>query len=368
MLIRKILLMLAGVMAIVLAQSVAGAQEPFPAETLSASTLTAEQHQQIEAFLDEVVAGLASGEAVEIMSARRAAQRELTSAAVRVPFRLEFATIAAPKLAPLTKSDNDLVAINAIYVLGDVAAGQTAVTLLDALKDEREAVRYAAVVGLEKTFTASNPVLPRRDIDVLRRQLAVAFGAEKSSKVVGAYVRTLRSAADPQRGTSPDMRDIAISLLGTTFADRVAKLPAGEGAADPAMMDAMLKAGGALRDELTRVGATMTDEQAKQSARLGGCLLAYVRARAAAGDIGVNDDPSASHTERQHLQTLAQLGEQITIFSGTKLGKSITPPGLPALIEQEKDAQFVTDVMGLIGPDGVLTAPPFGFADDFVRE
>lgn len=367
--ISKATVMLACVAVMLFTHGVAGAQEPFPQETLSASNLSDAQRGQIEAFMDEVVAGLKSGEAVQIMNARRAAQRELTRPQVRVPFRLDFAAIAAPMLVPLTKDPNDLAAINAVYVLGDIAAGRAAVALLEPLKDEREAVRYASVVAMEKSFTAANPVIPRNDVGLLRRQLAVQLAAEKSTKVVAAYVRTLNSAADPNRGTVTEMRDVSISLLGTTFADRVAEAAAQKQPVDVPMMDAMLAAGETVRSELTRVGVSMADAQKKDSARLGGHLLAYVRQRAQAGDINEFDEPGAVRTERQNLQTLAQLGEQIVIFSGTKLGVSIEPPALPSMIEQQQDDQFVKEVMGLIGPDGKLTASPFGFADDeFVKE
>src|SRR5690606_14992957 len=112
------------------APGLAVAQQPFSPEALSASNLTAAQRGQIEAFVNEVVAGLGSGDAVQIMTARRVAQRELARPEVRVPFRLDFASVATPKLAELAKNPNDLAAINAIYILGDMATGESSVALL----------------------------------------------------------------------------------------------------------------------------------------------------------------------------------------------------------------------------------------------
>lgn len=335
----------------------AWAQSAALAETIvTSSDLTADQREAVKQFVDAYKAGL-SGSAVEIKRSRNALLEPLRGARVTVAFRLEYTRQLTPVLRPLITSTNEVVAVNSLRVAGDLATASSVEMLADALKDKRVGVRYIASSGFENTFQAMRRTVPAvggaqalRTMDTLKAAVKV----ENDPRVLEGLVLALQEATRIPTGQVEGMRDAAIRAMAEAVSDKTADRTVGAWA-DPAFRRAIL----AIRTAVTNPDITEPEpkpDSLRAAAGMAGDLLALVANRLKGG--GASDADMAlmvAEAERAIFFIQPKLG------SGGEAAKEFR---LFELVQQGNTSEYQRQVLQLTGPNGVLTSPTFGFADN----
>jgi hypothetical protein len=321
---------------------------------ISASDLSQEQKDQIKQFVDAHKGGM-SGTPTEIKRSRNALLEALRGTDVSVAFRLEYARQLVPVLRPLLADKREVVAVNALRVAGELGTASGVDLLSEGLKDQRPGVRYAAAAGFESTFQAIRRTVPAlagaqaaKAIDTLE----VALTAEKDARVLEGLSLAIQEATRVPNRQVEGLRDAAAFSLARAVSAKAADRSVGAWA-DAAFRRAVLT----IRQTVTNQDINeprLSDKTLRAAAGMAGDMLAVVSQRMKANGSGDAD-----------LALLVSEAEKAVFFISPSLNvanpKETT---LSDLVRQGKAAEYQQQVLQLIGPNGLLTSPNFGFSDD----
>lgn len=330
-----------------------------PPGITSASDLSAEQKEQIKQFVDTNKGGL-KGTPTEIKHSRNALMDPLKGTDVSVAFRLEYARQLGPVLRPLGADKREVAAVNALRVAGELATASGVDLLAEGLKDERAGVRYAASAGFESTFQAvrrSVPALAGAQAAKAIDTLETALTAEKDPRVLEGLALAIQEASRVPNRQVEGMRDASAMALARAVSAKTADRKIGPWA-DAAFRRAIL----AIRATVTNPDINepkLSDKTLRAAGGMAGDLLALIGERLKSGSTSGDAD----------LALLASEAERTVFFISAPLG--VPNPkefNLFQLVQQGKNAEYQQQVLQVIGPNGVLTSPNFGFSDDhFVK-
>ena len=330
------------------------------ATVVESSDVTSGQRDAVKQFIDAHKDGL-KGEATEIRRSRNALLEPLRNPRITVAFRLEYTRQLTPVLRPLVSDVNDVVAVNALRVVGELATASSVELLTEALKDKRPGVRYIAASGFENTFQAMQRSVPAvggsqalRMVDTLK----AAIASEKDARVLEGLVLALQEASRIPKRQVEGMRDAGTLALAEAVSAKAMDRKIGL-EADAAFRRAVF----AIRTAATNPDineAELNQATLRAAAGMAGDLLALVSERLKAG-IEPDADMALMVTE----------AERVIFFIQPKLstsGEAAKEFKLADLVQQKKTAEYQQQVMQLIGPNGVLTSEAFRFPNDrFVK-
>lgn len=358
------------------------AQTTLPANVVTAAgTLTGEQREMVKAHVARFAADLKSDKAETVQKARAEILIPLQEANVGVSFRNAYASELKPIIDPLVRSDSDVIAVNALRIAGKLAHRDAASALDTGLKAQKVAIRYAAMAGVGDTFDALARSAPAIDINAAKqlvRGLRPILAGEADSNIFDAGVRALISASVVDRDGWGSLRDDAISELGQVISDRIQKLA--KQPADSTMMQALIRGVSAGRDALAGGGKRLGENTQKSAAAMAGDALAYVQSLVQAQHFPVIQANDAENVQAERTAArvapanLASVATTSIFFANDGLGGGQLPQAqldLSQLLRSAKsadDAKFLVGVRDLIGPNGALAKPPFGFeANRFLK-
>ncbi|MCB9838074.1 MAG: hypothetical protein H6813_01945 [Phycisphaeraceae bacterium] len=161
---------------------------------------------QISAYASDKMAGLSGGDPLVVRKARADLLAPLRRADVESGFRLKYSSaLQQAGLERLASDADDLVAINAIVVAGELATQLSVNVAEKALRDQREAVRYEAARSVGALLRAADlgaAAIPENQIDALFGVLRGRFGEEPSVQVIDAMIVALSAPSlDPELRT-----------------------------------------------------------------------------------------------------------------------------------------------------------------------
>lgn len=161
---------------------------------------------QIAQFVGDRLGALGSGEPLAIRNARTALLAPLRSDDADSSFRLQYSSaLQNGGLARLATDTENLVAINAVVIAGELATPLSVNILQEAMEDQREAIRYEAArsIGvLLNAYDADRAAVPANQIDSVFRTIESAFTNEQSGQVVDAlFVALAGPSLEPELGT-----------------------------------------------------------------------------------------------------------------------------------------------------------------------
>lgn len=323
------------------------------------AALTDGEEATLRGFVREHGAGL-TGDAASVKKARRVLMTPLLQGGVSVQFRQRYSDALAPVLRTAMEGSDDLAASNAAILAGELATTKGTELLAAALRSEREALRFAALVGYKRTFEAlgkTAPALTPQHAERAIRDLGGVLEREGSPLVLDAAVQGLGRAESVPTARVEGVRSRALSVMSTKLSARVR----GEGTHDE-LVPALLRAAKILRDAPNRTSGNepvLSEDVLKEMTGFGGDLLAYCRRRV---DSGTLDEAT-----RPEIAALATLGETIVFFAGGVMREGIPSLNLGEDIATGQDARYRERVEQLIGSGGILSASPFSFPVDRFR-
>lgn len=335
------------------AWSAAQAQVATIADSVVTSTRPLSQTDlaQIEALIRESVPLLTGDDPEAAGNARNRLLAPLEKDGVGVPFRLAYSNALCPLIEPLAGNDDEVVAINALRILGELATDRATNTVEPGLNHTAVGVRYTAVYSVGRTFEAiageSPAVAPQRAHALIDR-IAELLRNESDPWILDAAARALIAAGAIDKENFEDVRAHAYNQLSTACSDRVRSLPMEEDGVDRLYF--MLRAAVAVRDAFNDTSRSLSTEAATAGAALGGDALTFAILRIQRGDIGAD--------ERSLLNSLAKTSQANIFFAAGVVNPTAnlpTPQTLPDPREPRNDADFVRRAVAEI--DRLYTAP-----------
>ena len=360
--IRSGLATLAAATALLLAAPAHAQGDSLPTDIRRAPQLTAAQEQAVQAFVSEHVKNLASDNPQFIKRDRTALLEPLADLEASPKFRFTYAEALLPTLETLAGNANELVVINAMVIAGDLATAQGVGYLTKGLAATKPAVRYQAAFGLRRTFEAL-AAMPSPTVNDEQRTSAIESIAGRIKDEADPVVLDGLVFAALEATKAPATRNAAMTQLGRVMGVKTRTL--GGKAAPDTVAQVLLRAGAGLRDSLASVqSGQVSDDALMASADAAGAMIAYC-ARA----VEANSLPAAQAAAREIHAQLATTCENVLLLVAT-LKPGAAAPESRKIGDKiragtaESDQAFVKDAVALVGRQGLLSKPPFGFAAD----
>lgn len=348
-----------------------GQQRELPPQIVAAGTLGGPEQAQIDDFVRENVALLASEDPAQVKRGRQALLAPLEDRQATVVFRTHYSQQLVPELSRLAGGPTELHAINALVVAGPLATKPAADLAVKYLADPRVAVRYAAAAALRDTFEAleqASPAIVPIDATNLVDRLSSGLTTEADARVFDVQVRALGAAAAMQRGNFESVATQALRGLAERGAERLQKLstkPDGD-----EFVTSLVRAGGILRDAVGAANNRVDADLAKRIAGFGGHLWGWVYRGISNGD----NPPAKQGTDpaiaaRRSLASTAVLTAHNAMYfgaqriqpntqdsvQGAELAKSVAEASAAG------DGRFLQGSRQIFGAGGFMTSSPLSF-------
>jgi|GEM_PF-2620500 len=155
---------------------------------------------EMSSFVRDRLGSMGSGDPVAVREARIDLIAPLFTPETDSAFRLQYSgALQQGGLAKLASGDDELVAINAVVIAGDLAT-QLSVAILDqALSDDRPAVRYEAARSmglLLAAYARGQAAIPANQIEAVFERIDAQFKRETNELVIDALVAALAATPD----------------------------------------------------------------------------------------------------------------------------------------------------------------------------
>ncbi len=308
----------------------ARAQSFDPLPPSDQTSYSAEEQQQIAAFVLKRVALIGGDDTEARETARSELLAPLRRAGVSVAFRRAVRSAGIDELSSLTDSSDEHIAINALFVLAEIADDASRLVVQRHTADESQAVRYAAIGALKRTFSVVNTFSPAIDpgrVSEMVAHLNTLLTDETDATVADAITLALLQASQILRDgfETPAMQ----AIIGV--ASRVGpRLRAAEDSDRPLALISCVRVAEALTGTLQSPGA-VKPEIARAAAGFGGEMLGHLAFLA--------NDGSLPEDRRWELD-LARLSERCVVFARSKLGGNLSEPGLATMLERGENSKF----------------------------
>ncbi|MGH7132652.1 MAG: HEAT repeat domain-containing protein [Phycisphaerales bacterium] len=332
--------------------------QTLPPEISGHETVTDADKSQIADYVKANTSGL-TGKPKDIKDSRKALLLPLEAPNVSLAFRTQYASELLPTLTTLAADPRDEVAFNALRIAGELATNNSVDLLINALKDKRPSVQYAALLGLARTFEIMDPTQRKLGGGVLVDRLdkaITAIGANAKAQagpqILDGAIIALSKAAVINDKTRGDVQAHAVSELASIVQTQTGKLT---GADSPARANALLRAALVVRTQATNNAANLGPQALKDAGGLAGDLLAAA-ARAA----------KAGNPDNLPLEQMVRAAEGLLFVANSNIPGAAPLPelGLADLVKAGKLDQYQTKVQDVIGKDGILCKPPYSYPPD----
>ncbi len=302
--------------------------EPLPPS--DQTTYSAEEQQQISAFVLKRIALIGNDDSKAREDARSQLLVPLRRAGVSVAFRRTMRSAGLDGLASLADSSDEHVAINALFVLAEIADDASRLVVQRHTADESQAMRYAAIGAMKRTFRVVDTFSPAIDpgrVSEMVAHLNNLLEDETDATVADAITRAMLQASKIRRNGFETPATQALIGVTSKIGPRLRLAEAGD---RPLALLSCVRVAEALAVKLQAPGR-INPEVARAAAAFGGEMLAHLAYLA--NDGSLPDD-------RQWELNLARLSERIVVFSRAKLGGTVSEPGLAAMLERGEDKEF----------------------------
>lgn len=311
---------------------VAAAQDPAAQNPLTAlqskSSLSEDDRTAVRNYLQEQIGQIVGGDP---LAATEAVERIREVSTGSEGYREALAAIAVQLIGPAYKQAELLPATQLITVLDLLNAPATAETLLEALRDERVAVRTAAAVGLRdlrKKLALQGAPVVSRVIDALR-EVGVA---EASPAVLGVIYHAMNYVGAVPNPPNPEGNAEQVLRLLDTRAQAYA---GGSPAAEGAEYEGLLVISGMLKQ--------LDENEKRELAKSIATMLKYAVMRYTSGDAPLSEVDTRTDS-RVQVRLRDQM--ELLIMKAEDLLKQLlnvqTAPSITAEMKKGRGQRIVT--------------------------
>ncbi len=334
--------------------------QTLPAGVAQKSELSSTDTTQLGQWLGVHVPKLSSDDPREIKIARDAILLPLRiglatgGGGVSVSFRVAMQKELARSLPALAEDKRELVAVNALRIMGEIGHASLAPTLSGSLKDPRPGVCYAGLYSIRAMFDAGKtaPAITGATVSQLLGDLKALGRTTTDPRVLDGIILALDAAAAIPESAISNARDDSMETLAA-IVQAQSKLIGASDKPDE-MTAGMLRAATMAQSALTtRVGQVLPAKLYRELVGISGDLIALT-ARLKARSLG---DPES-------MATLLRSAESLLFLAADGLNIKVEQLKLADKLAANDTAAFDRGVGSLIGPGGRLTTEPFNFSTD----
>jgi hypothetical protein len=348
-----------------------------PAELVRDPDLDASEQTRIREFVAQHVAALGSASDPEkLRQARMALQKPFDDAQASAPFRLAMAEALEPTLTQMMATQGEkenLLAVNALVLSGDLATPTALTRLSAALASDRHPIRFQAAQGLRQAFRSMARGVPAVRADQGEdaiRAIGARLAIEKDAVVAGGLTMAGLEAIGVDRHRNLGIAEMSKALVSSLK-------EGGPKVQNVAYVQALQSACAGVRDALGRPGAAANAEGGKQAAELAGFVLGHTRRVVQGGGLPIraNENDRLPAIREEYARAVAA-ASQLLRLSGTAINANtqMTLPDLAASLRAGTvpgDTKFALDAESVIGGGAampILAKAPFEFPPQhFVR-
>jgi hypothetical protein len=321
--------------------------QSLPSEAVTASQLSEQQKEQINAFASATLGKLKGANPADREAARDALIEPLEASGVTLAFRLALATPALTKeLGAIAASPDDHMAFNALRVAGKLGTPQGVDIVRNGLADKRPAVRAGAARTMRETIrsavTAAQSPINKSKLENAVDSLAAALEKESDPIVAKGLVLALDAPRAGATAAFGELHARAMEKMAEALAGRLKSVSAGADGAG--WSDAALSGVDAVKGTFIDVSRAQFAGAAglkKQAATLCGQAMGWVRARVAGG-------AKSDAADAKQLVGIASVAESTLILMDGRnipqtLGAAVTTSleaGSPSAVNAATDEWF----------------------------
>lgn len=352
--------LLLGVLTLLAPAAAAQVRAELPASVVEAASIGAGERSQIDAFVAQLAPAATGKQPEATARARRDLIGPLLGRQPSVAFRQAYSQAASALLSGLLKDADAGARIAGLRLAGNLATGETAGMVQQALGADDAGIRLFAAVQSRRIFeitAAAGPALTEPQAQRLIEALAESADAESDRAYIQSVIRALGAAAQIRARDLAGTRSSALAALARVGARR-AETAGPDGLLDAS--DTLLLATSIATRSVSEAGVTVSDDAARAAAELGGEILAVVLARQSRNLIGADAEAD--------IRLLAA-GESLIYFArrrqveNARGSVSAVPQTNLAELLRAQDRGFRNELVRLIGPGSDLIRQ-FGLPDD----
>lgn len=314
-----------------------------PPATITATTPVSQTDQNtIRQYVAQWSPGLSSEDPSEIATSRTRLLAPLETDGIGVPFRLAYGNEVSAAVEPLLRENDELIVINALRILGEVATDRSVNSIETILAANPAAnpggnganpsadvrtlpgVRYTAIYALVRTFEAvagESPAVSPERIRAMIDRLGQIVRTDEDPWILDVGVRALLAAGTIEKQNFESIRAAAYTQVGDAVSERVRSLDDTVPGEDRLYF--AVRAAVAMRDALTD-RRSLPAAAAKAGAAMSGDMMAFAQARIEAGV----DHPTE---ERRLLAQIVTASQASMFFAARAINPASNPPTPPSL-------------------------------------
>lgn len=352
--------MILGAMTLLAPVATGQVRAELPASVVEAASIGAGERSQIDAFVAQL-APVAAGDQPEATArARRDLITPLLGRQPSVAFRQAYSQAASELLSGLLTGDDAGARIAGLRLAGNLATGETAGMVQQALGDDDAGIRLFAAVQARRIFeitAAAGPALTEPQAQRLSQALAESVDGESDRAYAQAVIRALGAASQIRARELTATRSTALAALARVGARRAGTV----GPQNlPAASDTLLLATSIATRSVSEAGVTVSDDAAKAAVELGGEILAVLLTRQTQNLIDA--DPETDVRLLAAGESLIYFARRRQVENARGSTSSVPQTNLAELL-RTKDRGFRNELVRLIGPGSALLAQ-FGLPDN----
>ncbi|MFN9992357.1 MAG: hypothetical protein ACK54H_03345 [Phycisphaerales bacterium] len=334
-----------------------------PATIVEKISLSADDEQAIAACVASHSTNLGGTDAGLIKADRAKLLEPFSSKQVSASFRVRYAKALIPVITPLAEKSDEIVAVNALVIAGELATDSSLDLITRQLSRSESAIRYQATYAATRaieTMNGAQPAVTGAKASELLRSIEGRIAQETDPLILDGLIRTALASLNVS-----ELRNQAVEVLARGVQKVII---AGAGSPDflsNSTMECCLRAVTGVRTVMALPGITMSRDASLASGALAGDVMNAVTLAVSRKKLPLGKDGAA--TAREMYAQAAIAAETLALLAGRKLEPNTFNAAAKEagkLIREgtnEGDAKFIVDAADLIGEKGVLCTKPFEF-------
>jgi hypothetical protein len=342
--------------------SVAQAQ-CIPTAIVEKISLSSDDEQMINACVASHTTNLGGSDAGLIKADRAKILEPFSSKQVSASFRVRYAKALLPVITPLAEKSDEIVAVNALVIAGELATDSSLDLITRQLSRSESAIRYQATYAATRaieTMNGAQPAVTAPKASELLRAIEKRIAEENDSLILDGLIRTALASLNVA-----DLRNQAVEVISRGVQKVIVAAAGNPNFLSNSTMECCLRAVTGVRTVMALPGVTMSRDASLAAGALAGDVMNAVTLAVSRKKLPLGKDGAAAAREIYAQSAIA--AETLAILAGRKLEPSTFNAAAKEagkLIREgtnEGDAKFIVDASDLIGEKGILCTKPFEF-------
>jgi hypothetical protein len=298
---------------VLFAFSLTASGQCIPTEVVQRISLTAEDEKAIADCVQQHTRNLGSDKPELIRADRSELLQPLADRQISASFRLRYSRALVPILTPLASDKNEIVAINALVIAGDLGTDAAVDVVRSQMDRAQVSVRYQAAYAAGRSFetlTGNGAAIGNEKANDLLKAIEDRFAAEADDLVLDGLVRSALRAASVDR-----LRPRALQVLAAGIGQIASRSVKSNTPLSESLLETCVRAAVGARDVLSQPNVSLPRETVVALGALSGDILTAIESAVKSKKLVLK----AGTNSREHHAQAALAAETLLFLAGRKL-------------------------------------------------